>query len=155
MVKANQVSSHRPIINIAGPIERVVADATGHHAVGLCLNLGFAGGLGGFASGCVGVAGNGRPMASFTAGAGGGSPSASVGLSVQVSNAKTPEDLRGPFAYAGGSGDEAITGGGGGFVGTGSNNQTIVGGEGGLNIGANIPIPFETHAGSSYTWTTP
>jgi hypothetical protein len=135
--------------------KQVSADLTGHHEVAICVGGAGGGGPGGVVSGCVGNTGNGTPFASFTAGGGGSSPSGSLGASVQVSNAKTPNDLRGAFGYEGASADLGLSAGGSGFEGNGSQNQGIVGGEGGVGIGLDLPIPFEFHGGVSYTWTTP
>jgi hypothetical protein len=141
--------------SIAHGIERDVADVTGHHEAALCVSASGAWGVGGFVSGCIGVSGKGKPFASFTAGGGGGSPSGGISAGIQVSNAKAPEDLRGPFAYAGGSAGEGPAVSAGGFIGSGRNNGTTVGGDLGLSLMGNLPLPFEVHGGSSYSWTTP
>jgi hypothetical protein len=139
--------------------ERAAARETGHRAVGLSLTAIAGFGVGGMGSISAGVAGDGVPFVSATIGGGGGSPVASVGVGVFISNAQRPEDLRGAFAYEGGSVDLGPGVGAGSEQGTGSSNQSIVTGSGSVNIGAAdlfpFPVPFEFHGGISNTWTTP
>jgi uncharacterized protein RhaS with RHS repeats len=135
--------------------QQIDSQLTGHHEVALCLNAAGGGGVGGTASVCAGNTGNGKPFASVTVGGGGTSPSGSATVGLQVGNAQTPSDLRGPFGYQGGSADLGPSVGGGGFEGNGSNSQGITGVDFNFGVGADIPIPFEVHGGASYTWTTP
>ncbi len=137
-------------------VEAVVAKVTHHHEVALCASAAGAFGYQGQASACAGVAGDGKPFASVSAGAGGGTPAADVGFGIQVSNAQTPEAMRGGSLYAGGSAGDIVQSGGGAFFGTHSH---VAGGDADLGFGFNVlpplAIPGEGHAGASYTWTTP
>ena len=136
----------------------LAAQVLRHHSVGVNLTLAGGGGPGGFIRGEVGVAG-GKAYASFTAGAGGESPSASATLGLSVSNADQPREVGGPFGYAGGSvsDEDGETAGIGGFAGRGDNNRGIVGGDISVGLGYTdgpLAVPFETHGGASYTWQT-
>ena len=133
-----------------------VVHAVATHTIGLCLNGSVGFGYYGEASGCLLLSG-GKPGVSFTLTGGGGSPNASVGVGLQVSNASSLNGVRGPFATAGGSAGSGVVGGVQGSIGTGPCNSTIVQGEGSVGIGfpvlpTPIPIPAEGHAGVSYTW---
>ena len=133
-----------------------VVQAIATHTFGPCLNGSVGLGYYGEASGCLLLSG-GKPGASVTITGGGGSPNASVGVGLQVSNARSLNGVRGPFVAAGGSAGVGVAGGVQGPIGTGPCNSTIVQGEGSLGLGipfapTPIPIPAEFHAGVSYTW---
>jgi hypothetical protein len=74
-------------------------------------------------------------------------------VNLHVANAQRPADLAGPFAYGGGSvSDDLNSAGAGASVGTGTHNRTVAGGEFGIGFNAPVGLPFETHAGESYSW---
>ena len=130
-----------------------------HHTLGICASGSVGFGAGASGSVCAGFTGNGSPFASATVGAGGSSPVGEVGVGPMISNAQTPEDLRGPFGYGGGSADLGPGVGVEGAAGTGTQNQSIWTGNGSLQLGATdlfpFPIPVGFNGGASYTWTTP
>jgi len=147
-----------------GPQALLCAGADGlakatHHTIAACISGSAGFGAGGVASGCAGFTGNGTPFASATVGAGGSSPVTELGAGVMFSNAQTPEDLRGPFGYGGGSADLGPGIGADGAVGQGTNNQSIWTGGASGQIGAAdlfpFPLPVGFNGGGSYTWTTP
>ena len=128
-----------------------------HGTVGVCISGVVGGGLGGVGQVCI-VESQGFKHVGFTEtfGIGGQSPTGSISLGLQFSNAKLPNDLRGIFGYANGSvavGPGAgLTAGGSGFIGESRCNRTIAGAtiEGG--IGADLPPPFSAGGGVSNTW---
>ncbi len=128
-----------------------------HGTVGVCISGVVGWGLGGVGQVCI-VESQGFKHVGFTEtfGIGGQSPTGSISLGLQFSNAKLPNDLRGIFGYANGSvavGPGAgLTAGGSGFIGESRCNRTIAGAtiEGG--IGADLPPPFSAGAGVSNTW---
>lgn len=90
-----------------------------------------------------------------TIGAGLGSPSAGVFISLEFSNANYLHENTGPFEYVDASGtlgpDAGPTIGGEGVVGIGDCNRTIVGGRMSLGLGGDLPAPGEAHWGGSNT----
>ena len=128
-----------------------------HGTVGVCISGVVGWGLGGVGQVCI-VESQGFKHVGFTEtfGIGGQSPTGSISLGLQFSNAKLPNDLRGIFGYANGSvvvGPGAgLTAGGSGFIGESRCNRTIAGAtiEGG--IGADLPPPFSAGGGVSNTW---
>lgn len=117
------------------------------HTIGWCI-----GGQIGFGyyvqfNACAGMI-HGRFSLWASAGAGGGSPSVALNTGPIFSNASCPAQLRGPFAFTGASaGEGAIGAGAEGSVGSGG----IWDFEPQYSYGGRVPIPFETHAGVSYT----
>jgi hypothetical protein len=119
--------------------------------IGGCLSGGAAFGIGAIGSVCAGATGNGMPFFSVTGGVGGGSPSAFLGVGGIFSNAQTPSELSKDFTYVGGSVGEGLSVGGEGAIGKAPNKKTIWVGSGSVNVGIS-PVPFEYHAGESWTW---
>lgn len=126
------------------------------HTIGLCVNASAGFGPFGTASGCLAFVG-GKFTLIGTAGGGGASPTASLTGGLLFSNARTPKQLRGSFAFAGGSGDLGLSLGEEGSIGNTNNNPSCNHGiwenQVTAGVGLDLPIPFETHGGSRYTWT--
>ena len=123
-------------------------DPTGAVTFGICLSASAGFGWGVMAQGCIQTANLSSWGGTFTVGAGGSSPSATVGIGVQGSTANTISGLGGPFAYAGGSVGDLVVGSVSGFGGGG-----VYGGDASIGLGANVPLPFSIFGGYSYTWT--
>ena len=129
-----------------------------HGSVGLCLSGGLGSGPAVVGQICL-VESGGFKHVGFTEtlGGGGSSPSGGVSLGLQFSNATTPKDLGGLFAYTDGSvvlgPDVGLTAGGSGFIGNGPCNRVVFGGNVNVGLGANLPIPVSAGAGATYTWT--
>jgi len=137
---------------VSGQVKQVV-----NGTFGICLSGGIGFGLGGTGQVCFVESGLGRHLGvTETAGVGGQSPAAGLSVGIEESNATAPGQLRGAFGYGNGSvvigPDAGITAGGSGFIGNDACNNTIVGGEANLGIGAKFPIPFSFGGGGSYTW---
>ena len=137
---------------VSGQVKQVV---NGTFGIRLSGGIGF--GLGGTGQVCLVESGLGRHLGvTETVGVGGQSPAAGVSVGIEESNATAPGQLRGAFGYGNGSvvigPDAGITAGGSGFIGNDACNNTIVGGEANLGIGAKFPIPFSFGGGGSYTW---
>ncbi|MHB8613374.1 MAG: RHS repeat-associated core domain-containing protein [Candidatus Dormibacteraceae bacterium] len=134
-------------------------DPLGLATGGLCASASAGWGFGGFIQVCVAVGSNGSFGFTYTGGVGGQSPSASVNVSVQWSNANDIRQLGGPFAYAGGSvvvgPDIGLSLGYTQFVGPVNCGGTITGGEVSVGFGAAVPLPFELHGGISGTVVKP
>ena len=128
-----------------------------HGTVGVCYAAVAGGGPGGVGQVCF-VESQGFKHAGFTEtlGGGGQSPTAGLSLELQFSNARSPNDLAGVFGYANGSVVVGPDGGpivdGSGFIGNDACNRAIVGGNVGLGVGADAPIPLSFGGGVSNTW---
>ena len=117
----------------------------------ICLNGEAAWGAAVNASICIGVVDN-QPVLIITLGSGGGSPSAAITLGTLATNATCIQDLKGWFANGGGSAGEGAVAGVDIGVGKGRHGKTITTVQPQAGVGANLPVPGEFHAGSSYTW---
>jgi hypothetical protein len=120
----------------------VIFDACGTHA-GL--------GIFGQSSGCVALVG-GRPTIIGTLGGGGSSGAASLTGGVLFSNAHSPRELRRWFGFVGASGDFGLSVGDQFAAGSGDCGRSIWENESSVGVGLDLPVPFETHGGVSYTW---
>jgi hypothetical protein len=86
---------------------------------------------------------------------GGSSPTASVTGGLLFSNATSPDQLKGPFGFAGGSAGLGPVAGDNFSFGNDSRGSFIWENEimGGVGANAPIPVPAEGHGGVSYTGT--
>jgi RHS repeat-associated protein len=129
----------------------------GSGTIGICLSGSAGWAWGGVAEGCAVESGDFSHVGlTGTLGGGGQSPSAGVGLSIMGSNAKSPNDLGGPFGYVSGSAavgpDVGAYVGGSGFTGFNSKNAGITGCSIGGGLGVKYPLPFGYGGGISNTW---
>jgi hypothetical protein len=144
------------------PLNRM--DPTGMFTIGFCLSASAGAMFGGFGHVCIVGAVN-DVDGSFTTGftetgrAGVHTPAVSVGGSIQMSTARSVDQLAGPFAYGGLSITEFGGVGGGIFGGKscGAPGDHVVGGEVNVDIGLAAlfptPLPAEVHGGMSNTLT--
>lgn len=120
------------------------------------INIPLIGPVGIGGSGFAGIAfdGNGDFGAYYGGGGGlGGGAGVAGGLQVGGSNGATICDLRGPFGSLGGSGGEGIVAGGEGYTGSGSQGQSVTGGNGFIGVGAGTPVTGT--GGVTYTYVHP
>lgn len=136
------------------------ADPMGLVSVGLCANGAIGAILGIFGEACGVIAvddRNGNVTLGTTRSLGGGmqTPTANVNGGLQISDARTVDQLGGLFGYGGLSAQEVFHGGWTVFGGTcpDAPSGAVIGMEysGGL---APPGLPLEVHMGASYTWTT-
>lgn len=139
-------------------------DPTGMISVGFCLSASAGLFFGGFGQVCVVGARNdvdGSLTVGFTetGGAGVQTPSLSAGANLQVSSARSVDQLGGPFTYGGLSVLEPASIGGGAFGGKscGAPGDHVIGGELNVDVGFSAllptPLPAEIHGGRSNTLT--
>lgn len=119
------------------------------------INIPFIGPIGNGGGGFSGIVYDGTHWAWYGGGGGGVGAGAggSLGIQFGVSNAGSVCDLRGPFISVSGSGGEGIIVGGEGYIGSGSNGQSVAGGN--LFIGGGVGTPVSGTAGVTYTWVKP
>jgi RHS repeat-associated protein len=142
--------------SIDDPVNRT--DASGLITVGVCVGVSVGLKLHAGLQGCVQLGlpnHNSLPEVGVTGtvAVGGGTPSASLYVQPEASNAVHINDLSGPFLYGGGSAGEVLGIGGSIFVGHDNCGRRIIGGGPTLGFGGVMPVPAEGHAGISNTWT--
>jgi hypothetical protein len=117
-----------------------------------CVNASLGYGNGASATGCVGKTGNGTTFESWTVGSGGSSPNASLGVTLEFSNAQTPSQLQKVFSYSGISyGQDGGYAGVQVEVGTDSKGKKIW--VYSMGVGITPLSGVSLQGGKSYTWT--
>ena len=169
--KTSQFISIDPIASVTGqkynyafgnPLNRM--DPSGLISYGLCLSGSWGAMFGGYGQVCVVEAINdvdGTFTVGFTETLGGGvqTPSAGIAGNIQVSTARSVDQLAGPFTYGGLSVMGGPSFGGSVFGGTscGGPDDRVAGGEVNFGVGAAAllpsPLPAEIHGGRSNTWS--
>lgn len=119
------------------------------------INIPLIGPVGIGGGGFGGIAYDGTNWAWYGGGGGGIGAGAGGSLGIQIggSNAKTVCDLQGPFGSLSASGGEGLIVGGEGYTGSGSQGQSVTGGN--LFIGGGGGTPVSGTAGVTYTWVKP
>ena len=121
------------------------------HTIGACINGSAGFGYWVTASGCVALVG-GHPAVMGSVGGGGTtSATASVTGGLLISNAQSPDQLRGPFATVGASGKLGVAVGDDLSVGNDLCGNFIWENQIYAGVGVALP-PIKVHAGVTYTW---
>lgn len=118
--------------------------------IGVCANAGAGSGAYWGGSVCA-LRVSGQPAIAITGAGGGSSPTASASLGFVIANATDPQQIAGPFGFAGTSGGEGIIVGDEYSAGNDQNGKYIYTNQLSLGAGADLP-PVELHGGASYTW---